>query len=95
MKLTPCQRKSTTFFVYLVSVRKLPPKAVRLFFDSKVPGNTLESFLKKNSLSLTDKNGYTKEQEAKLFPGEFFLFAMSINIGRNNLITVSDLQSSH
>jgi hypothetical protein len=45
--------------------------------------------------SLTDKNGYTKEQDAKLFPGEFFLFAMSINIGRNNLITVSDLQSSH
>jgi hypothetical protein len=76
--------------------QKISTQAVRFFFDSKVPGHTLESFLKQHRSNLTSYRSVyrcTKDQEAKLFPGEFFLIAMSINIGRNILITISDSKS--
>ena len=31
-------KEEKKMFVFIFSVRKLSPKAVRLFFDSKVPG---------------------------------------------------------
>ena len=77
---------------------KIATKAVRLIFDSKVPGHTLEAFLKKHKSSLTSKISMyrcTKEEEAKMFSGEYLLIAMSINIGRKSLITVSERQYIH
>jgi hypothetical protein len=82
-------------------VQSIATQAVCLFFDSnfsKVPGHTLESFLKQHKSSLTSQSSRyrcTKDQEAKLFPGEFFLIAMLINIGRNILITVNDRKFVH
>jgi hypothetical protein len=76
--------------------QKIATQAVRLFFDRKVPGHTLESFLKQHRSNLTSSvYRCTKEQVAKLFPGEFFLIAISIDIERNILITISDQQSVH
>ena len=78
--------------------QKIATQAVRLFFYSKVPGHTLESFLKHHRSNLTSQFSVyrcTKDQKAKMFPGEFFFIAMSINIGRNRLITISDRQYIH
>jgi hypothetical protein len=52
--------------------RKIGTQAVRLFFDR----NILNSFLKQHKSSLTSQSNHyrcTKDQEKKLFPGEFFL----------------------
>jgi hypothetical protein len=80
-------KEENNFFRFYFLCQKIATKAVRQYFDSNVPGHTLESFLKQNKSNLTSR--CTKEQVAKMFPGEFFLIAMSINIGRNSLITVS------
>ena len=51
--------------------RKIGTQAFRLFFDR----NILNSFLKQHKSSLTSQRSEyrcTKDQEAKLFPGEFF-----------------------
>ena len=56
--------------------QEIGTKAIRSFFDREVPGHILESFLKHHRSRLTYRNGYTKEQQAKLFPGEFFLIAI-------------------
>ena len=77
--------------------QKIATQAVRLFFDSNVPGHTLESFLKQHRSNRTYiVCKWTKDQKAKMFPGEFFFIAMSINIGRNSLISISsDRQCIH
>ena len=91
-------REENNFFRFYYLCQKIATQAVRLFFDSKVPGHTLESFLKQHRSSLTSQNNVyrcTKDQVAKMFPGEFVLCAMSINIGRKSLITISDRQYTH
>ena len=91
------KKENNCFRLYLLC-QKIATKAVRLFFDSKVPGHTLEAFLKQHKSNLTSQfsvYGCTKDQAAKMFPGEFFLTAMSINIGRNILITVSERRYIH
>ena len=55
------------------------------FFYSKVPEKKLGSFLNHHKSSLTYENGYTKEQMAKLFLGEFFLIAMLIKSPKQSL----------
>ena len=68
-------KEENNFFRLYLVCQKIATKAVRLFFDSKVPGHTLEAFLKQHKSNLTSQFGVyrcTKEQEAKLFPGEFF-----------------------
>ena len=65
------KEESNFFRLYFLN-QKIATQAVQLFFDSKV----LDSFLKQHKLSLTSQSSRyrcTKDQEAKLFPGEFFL----------------------
>ena len=91
-------KEENNFFRLYFLCQKIATQAVRGFFDSKVPGHTLDSFLKQHRSSLTSISSVcrcTKDQVVKLFPGEFFLIAMSINIGRNILIAISDRQSVH
>jgi hypothetical protein len=88
-------KEEHNFFRLYLLCQKIATTAVRRYFDSKVPGHTLESFLKQHKSNLTSQYSVyrcTKEQVAKLFPGEFFFIAMSINIGRKSLITVRERQ---
>ena len=67
-------KEENNFFRFYLLCYKIGTLAVRLYFDSKVP--RLESFLKQHRSSLTSMHSIyicTKEQQAKLFPGEFFL----------------------
>ena len=69
-------KEENNFFRLYLLCQKIATTAVRLFFDSKVPGHTLEAFLKQHKSNLTSQFSAcrcTKDQEAKLFPGEFFL----------------------
>ena len=69
-------KEENNFFRLYLLCQKIATTAVRLFFDSKVPGHILEAFLKQHKSNLTShRSAYscTKDQEAKLFPGEFFL----------------------
>ena len=83
-------KEGNNFFRLYFLCQKIATQAVRFFFDSNVPG--LESFLKQHKSNLTSHRSVyrcTKDQEAKLFPGEYNLIAMSIDIGRKILITIS------
>ena len=94
---SPSKEENNFFRLYLLC-QKIATTAVRLFFDSKVPGHTLETFLKQHKSNLTSQFSVcrcTKDQKAKLFPGELFFIAMSIKIGRNRLITLSERQYIH
>ena len=77
---------------------EIATQAVRLFFDNNLAGHTLETFLKQHKSNITSQYSVyscTKDQVAKMFPGEFFFIAMSINIGRNSPITVRERQYIH
>ena len=73
--------KEETNFFRLFLCHQIGIQSVRNLFDRNVP--VLDIFLRKNKNALTSPGGIcrcTIEQQAKLFPGEFCLIAMSINI---------------
>ena len=91
-------KEENNFVRLYLLCQKIGTTAIHLFFDSKVPRHTLEAFLKQHKSNLTSQFSVyrcTKDQKAKLFPGEFFFITMSINIGRNRLITVCERQYIH
>jgi hypothetical protein len=70
--------KEETNFVRLFLCHQIGIRSVRQFFNRNI--STLDKFLTQNKTVLTARNGFPIEQQAKLFPGEFYLIAMSINI---------------
>ena len=86
--------KEETNFVRFFLCLKIGFLAVRNLFDRNVPVHTLDSFLRQHKRALTYPRSIcrcTIEQEAKLFHGEFFLIAMSINIVLWVLTWVADI----
>ena len=72
-------KEENNFFRLYFLCLKIATQAVRFFFDSQVPGHTLELFLRQHRSNLTSRRSVykcTMDQEVKLFPGEFFLIAM-------------------
>ena len=64
-------KEGNNFFRLYVLCQKIATQAVQFYFDSKVPGHRLTSFLCKHKFNLsTDGSTYrcTKDQLAKLFP---------------------------
>ena len=65
-------KEENNFIRLDILTKKIATQAVCLFFYS----NVLNSFLKQHKSSLTSQSNHyrcTKDQEKKLFPGEFFL----------------------
>jgi len=61
-------KEGNNFIRFYFLCQKIATQAVRFFFDSKVPGHTLESFLKQHKSVLTSQRSVyrcTKDQEAK------------------------------
>ena len=86
--------KEETHCLRLCLCLKIGTQVVRNVFDRNVPPRTLDSFLRQHNRALTSPRSVSRctiEQEAKLFPGEFFLIAMSINIVLWVLTWVADI----